>query len=91
MQLHAERNQGARGIREDAPETPPAPAAPSVRRLARELGVEINDVPGTEPGGRISVDDVKAYVKRLVAAGTGWTGEAHSGEPLPDFAQRRLI
>ena len=42
-----------------------APAAPSVRRLARELGVIINEVPGAGPGGRISQKDVKAYVKQL--------------------------
>jgi pyruvate dehydrogenase E2 component (dihydrolipoamide acetyltransferase) len=49
-----------------APEAPPAPAAPSVRRMARELGVDINDVPGSGPDGRISVEDVKAHVSRLV-------------------------
>jgi pyruvate dehydrogenase E2 component (dihydrolipoamide acetyltransferase) len=50
-----------------APEGPRklAPAAPSVRRLARELGVIINEVPGAGPGGRISQKDVKAYVKQL--------------------------
>ncbi len=37
----------------------PVPAAPHVRRLARELGVDIHSVPGTGPGGRISEDDVK--------------------------------
>ena len=46
-----------------APETPPAPAAPSVRRMARELGVDIDDVAGSGAGGRISVDDVKAYAQ----------------------------
>lgn len=42
-----------------------APAAPSVRRLARELGVDINKIPGSGPAGRISLDDVKAFVKKL--------------------------
>ena len=42
-----------------------APAAPSVRRLAREIGVNVNDVNGSGPGGRISLDDVKAYSKSL--------------------------
>src|SRR5205823_5249288 len=55
-------SRGARPAAEPAaPETPPAPAAPSVRRMARELGVDIDDVPGTDANGRISVDDVKAY------------------------------
>jgi pyruvate dehydrogenase E2 component (dihydrolipoamide acetyltransferase) len=39
--------------------TQPAPASPSVRRLARELGVDINNVTGTGPGGRISESDVR--------------------------------
>src|ERR1700683_1266122 len=38
----------------------PVPAAPSTRRLAREIGVDIYEVKGTGPGGRISEDDVKA-------------------------------
>src|SRR6516164_3997996 len=36
-----------------------SPAAPSVRRMARELGVDVNQVQGTGPAGRISVEDVK--------------------------------
>jgi pyruvate dehydrogenase E2 component (dihydrolipoamide acetyltransferase) len=38
------------------------PAAPSVRRFARELGIDIAQVAGTGPGGRIGQEDVKAYV-----------------------------
>ena len=38
-------------------------APPSVRRLARELGVELSHVKGTEAGGRITAEDVKAYVR----------------------------
>ncbi len=49
-----------------APETPPAPAAPSVRRMARELGVGIESVPGSGADGRISIEDVKAHAKRLI-------------------------
>ena len=41
-----------------------APAAPSVRRLAREIGVDIHEVPGSGPGGRVSADDVKHYARR---------------------------
>ena len=40
-----------------------APAAPSVRLLAREIGVDINHVPGSGPGGRITLDDVKRYAR----------------------------
>ncbi|HEX4150045.1 MAG TPA: biotin/lipoyl-containing protein, partial [Pirellulales bacterium] len=40
-----------------------APAGPSTRRLARELGVDINRIPGTGPGGRITREDVVAAVR----------------------------
>jgi pyruvate dehydrogenase E2 component (dihydrolipoamide acetyltransferase) len=74
-----------RGARQP-PERPRevAPAAPSVRRLARELGVDIGRVPGSGPGGRIAPEDVKAYVRRS-ASGGGRAGAA--GEPLPDFSR----
>jgi pyruvate dehydrogenase E2 component (dihydrolipoamide acetyltransferase) len=68
-----------------APESPQAPAAPSVRRMARELGVDVAQVQGTGQSGRISVEDVKDYAKRLVTgAGTGGVG---AGVVLPDFAR----
>jgi len=67
------------------PELPPAPAAPSVRRMARELGVDVNQVVGTGEGGRISIEDVKAHAKRLVEGGS--RGGAGQAEPLPDFSR----
>jgi len=39
------------------------PAPPSVRRLARELGVDLAQVKGSEAGGRITAEDVKAFVR----------------------------
>src|SRR6185295_16085024 len=65
-----------------SPDMPPAPAAPSVRRMARELGVDVNEVSGSGPGGRISVDDVKAHTKRLVSGGAAGGGGA-ARVPLP--------
>lgn len=65
----------------------PAPASPSVRRLARELGVDINMVKGTQKGNRISEDDVKNFVKERMS------GDGSSGSPgqyqkaLPDFSK----
>jgi pyruvate dehydrogenase E2 component (dihydrolipoamide acetyltransferase) len=64
-------------------EGPPPPAAPSVRRLARELGVEIRLVPGTGPEGRISEGDVQAFVKSAMSGG----GAAGAAVPLPDFGK----
>jgi pyruvate dehydrogenase E2 component (dihydrolipoamide acetyltransferase) len=43
-------------------------ASPSVRKFARELGVEIGRVTGTGPKGRITQDDVRAFVKGVVVA-----------------------
>jgi pyruvate dehydrogenase E2 component (dihydrolipoamide acetyltransferase) len=66
----------------------PVPAAPSVRRLAREVGVDINKVPGSGPGGRISEDDVKAHAKSLLAVAASASEVAHFAEPaLPDFSK----
>ncbi len=70
----------------------PVAAAPSTRRLARELGVDIYDVNGTGPGGRISEDDVKARAKGLViSAATAAAAPARAGHfiapHLPDFTK----
>jgi pyruvate dehydrogenase E2 component (dihydrolipoamide acetyltransferase) len=43
-------------------------ASPSVRKFARELGVDLSRVPGTGPKRRITQEDVQAYVKGVVAA-----------------------
>jgi pyruvate dehydrogenase E2 component (dihydrolipoamide acetyltransferase) len=67
----------------------PVAAAPYVRRLAREIGVDIHDVKGTGPGERISEDDVKAHAKALLAAATvAVPGGKQFGQPiLPDFSK----
>ncbi len=62
------------------------PAAPSVRRLARELGVELRSVPGTGPRGRILERDVKAHAKAIITSVS--SAQAASAEPeLPDFSR----
>ncbi len=68
----------------------PAPAAPHVRRLAREIGVDIHSVQGSGPGGRISEDDVKLCAKNalLAAAAAAQAPRGSFVEPeLPDFAK----
>ena len=66
----------------------PVPAAPHVRRLARELGVDIHNVAGSGPGGRINEDDVKAYTKQLLLSGAGTATPTHFKQPaLPDFSK----
>ncbi len=64
----------------------PIPATPAVRRMAREIGVDIGAVTGSGEGGRILLDDVKATAKRLLQAPA--PAAAHPAAPaLPDFAQ----
>ncbi|MEE2659722.1 MAG: dihydrolipoyllysine-residue acetyltransferase [Candidatus Latescibacterota bacterium] len=60
------------------------PAAPSVRRLAREIGIDIIQVKGTSPTGRISEADVKAHSKALHER--HGAGVAATAVPLPDFS-----
>ncbi|MCY3784184.1 MAG: dihydrolipoamide acetyltransferase family protein [Chloroflexi bacterium] len=60
----------------------PVAAAPSVRIFAREIGVDVRQVEGSGPGGRISMDDVKAHARRRPAAPA-----PDIAPPLPDFAQ----
>ena len=62
------------------------PAAPSVRRLAREIGVDIARAEGTGPGGRISEEDVKTLSRRLHESPAAAPGSPASG-PLPDFSK----
>lgn len=68
-----------------APATPPAPrglpvpAAPSVRQFAREIGVDVSQVEGSGPGGRISVDDVKLYARTQGTSGSGGASPSASG------------
>jgi pyruvate dehydrogenase E2 component (dihydrolipoamide acetyltransferase) len=60
------------------------PAAPAARRLARELGVSIQDIQGSGPAGRISMDDVTAYARRVIQSGGGKPAAATAA--LPDFS-----
>jgi pyruvate dehydrogenase E2 component (dihydrolipoamide acetyltransferase) len=69
-----------------------APASPAVRRLAREVGVNINDVEGTGPNDRITQEDVKEHARRILssigaAGGVGPGAVARPARQLPDFAK----
>jgi pyruvate dehydrogenase E2 component (dihydrolipoamide acetyltransferase) len=69
----------------------PAPAAPSVRRFARELGVDIHAVAGSGHDGRISQADISAHVKQRLAGQAPDARKADAGPsdqpPLPDFSR----
>ncbi len=63
-----------------------AHASPSVRKLARELGVDLGRVTGTAPKGRVTTDDVKAYVKGVMTGAIG-AGAALPSVPDVDHAK----
>jgi pyruvate dehydrogenase E2 component (dihydrolipoamide acetyltransferase) len=69
----------------------PVPAAPHVRRLARELGIDIHNVLGNGPGGRIREDDVKSYSKQWLASAAAAVQAPRAAgfvQPeLPDFSK----
>ncbi len=65
----------------------PVPAAPHVRRLAREIGVDIRSAQGSGPGGRISEDDVKLCAKNTLAAAAQTPRGTFAEPELPDFAK----
>lgn len=65
-----------------------APASPSVRRFAREIGIDIYQVNGSGPGGRISVEDVKVFAKGLNERRVQTPAPCGAVyEPLPDFSK----
>ncbi len=81
-----------------APAAPPAEshpeasrlvaAAPSVRRFAREIGLDIAQVKGSGPSGRISIDDVKAHARESRPAGGDVQPAGTVPAPsLPDFSK----
>ena len=75
------------------PGVPPV-ASPSVRKVARELGINLAKIHGSESGGRIVMGDVKAYIQRLIARATAKAkpaaASAAPAKPAPvsiDFSQ----
>ncbi|HFE38390.1 MAG TPA: branched-chain alpha-keto acid dehydrogenase subunit E2, partial [Gammaproteobacteria bacterium] len=64
-----------------------AHASPSVRKFARELGVDLGQVEGTGRKKRITRADVKGFVKRALSQGTAGTGLGIAPMPEIDFSQ----
>ena len=73
-------------------------AGPATRRLARELGVGLPEIPGSARGGRVTLDDVKGFVRNRLttvapagpAVTTKFSGsvvDVFTHPPLPDFAK----
>ena len=60
---------------------------PSALRLARELGIELSQITGTEKKNRITKEDVKSHSKELLQTAASPAGSVqHSHRPLPDFS-----
>jgi len=69
-------------------------ASPSIRKIARELGINLGKIRGSESGGRIVIGDLRAYIQRLVKAAakpaTVAASPAAPSKPAPvqiDFSQ----
>src|SRR5438128_4359875 len=90
----AAEKAAADAAKEKAAAPPPAPAkaptdggavhaGPATRHLARDWGVDLGQVPGSGPKGRVSQDDVKDFVRTLAAG--GGAARAVKVPPLPNF------
>ncbi len=66
-----------------------AHASPAVRRFARELGANLNEIKGSGPKRRILKQDVKLYVKRALTSGGG--GFTVAEFPEVDFAKYGVV
>lgn len=64
---------------------PHVPAAPSVRRFAREIGIDVDTVKGTGPHGRVAIADVKRHARELHTA-RHEPAAGVAAPVLPDFA-----
>ncbi|MBI3408991.1 MAG: 2-oxo acid dehydrogenase subunit E2 [Planctomycetes bacterium] len=90
MAVPAEDTAGAKRHAEGAkPQAAPAasdgdivPAGPATRKLAREWGLDLGQVPGSGPMGRVTQDDVKGYVRELASGGSHPPAAS-----LPNFEQ----
>src|SRR5262245_11668459 len=69
-----------------APDHLPVAASPATRRFARELGVNLREVPGSARGGRVTVDDVKGHVHTQMTQPRA-AASSIAAPPLPDFGK----
>jgi pyruvate dehydrogenase E2 component (dihydrolipoamide acetyltransferase) len=67
-----------------APTGLPVAASPTIRRMARDLGIDLTTVPATGRGGRIELEDLKNFIAGLQA---GTASPAKPAAALPDFSK----
>jgi pyruvate dehydrogenase E2 component (dihydrolipoamide acetyltransferase) len=67
----------------------PVAAGPATRRLARELGVSLAEITPTGRGNRVTLDDIKGFVRNRISGGVGGGGarEAAPAFTMPDFSK----
>ncbi|HEY3860623.1 MAG TPA: 2-oxo acid dehydrogenase subunit E2 [Verrucomicrobiae bacterium] len=88
-----EEPEAAEAAGEELPDDAPMPAAsPSIRRMARQLGIDLRRIQGSENGGRIVIEDVRAYIQRLQrrateAAAARPSAPSKPAAPRVDFAK----
>ena len=81
-----DKPQGKKEKKSDQDDLADIPASPSVRRLAREIGVNIANIEGSGSGGRITEEDVKSQSKNKDSGST-----QEEQESLPDFSKWGLV
>lgn len=72
---------------EEAVENKSVASSPSIRKLARELGINLGKIKGSESGGRIVMGDVRAYVQRLIKAAARPAAAAPGAAPAKPVAE----
>jgi pyruvate dehydrogenase E2 component (dihydrolipoamide acetyltransferase) len=65
-------------------------AAPSIRKLARELGIDLTRLQGSAAGGRIVLEDVRAYIQKLQRLAAAPRAASAAGAPVPRPAPERI-
>lgn len=74
---------------------PPVPATPATRRLARELGVDLNDVVPSGEKGRVLDEDVRAFADKATEPRKAKPGQEGRGtaqeQRLPDFSSQGRV
>src|SRR6185312_1967410 len=61
------KDEDEREDEEEKESTAEPVASPSVRKMARELGIDLRKVRGSESGGRIVIGDLRNYIQRLIS------------------------
>lgn len=85
--VHAANQADLAGVKAERGEA--IPASPAMRRKAREWGIDLYNVPGTGPGGRITEEDIDRYLKAAISGNVQQVVRSSepSLPPLPDFSK----